>query len=196
MNKPDAATSCEIAFRQLRWAWATCLCLGCAHVENPWVDDSPSAAGGYESPTVKDVYARFEPSEVRTRDWEPMTATPRSGRVTHWPLYFEDPFEDKGSGHDGYYVGWEDYVAMPYGLARFTANWLLLPVSAVVTPPWTLMESDGVLSRQALGYDHDAQRAPCPCPSDETGSVARRESSASAPPAETAPSIPNGPTQP
>jgi hypothetical protein len=34
------------------------------------------------------------------------------------------------------------------------------PVSAVVTPPFTLMGSDGVLSRQALGYDHDAERRP------------------------------------
>jgi hypothetical protein len=43
----------------------------------------------------------------------------------------------------------------------------MLPVSAVVTPPCMLMESDGQLSRQALGYDHDATRArrcECKCP--------------------------------
>lgn len=34
---------------------------------------------------------------------------------------------------------------------------MLLPASAVVTPPWTVMVSDGQISRQLLGYDHDAE---------------------------------------
>ena len=92
-----------------------------------------------------------------------MTLTSDSGAVDHLPLYFEDPFEDKGAGrtdetdpHNVYRGGWEDYVALPYCFARFTGNWLMFPVSAIVTTPWTIMESDGRLSRQLLGYDHDA----------------------------------------
>ena len=119
-----------------------------------------------DSPTAADVKARVGLAEPRHRDWEVRTVSAERGAVTHWPLYFEDPFEDKGHGrtdqthpHDVHRLGWEDYVAFPYCFARFTANWLFLPVSAVVTPPWTLMESDGELSQQALGYDHDATRA-------------------------------------
>jgi hypothetical protein len=81
------------------------------------------------------------------------------GATRHWPTYFEDPFEDKGAGREGrnqHYIGWEDYVALPYCYARFTLNWLGFPVSAIVTPPWTVMVSDGRVSRQALGHDHDA----------------------------------------
>lgn len=130
---------------------------GCAH--NYWVEDSPSARVDWNSPTAADVYARMTAGDVRVRNWPVTTPLMESGAVTHSPLYFEDPFEDKGSGHDGenrYRIGWEDYVAMPYGLARHMLNWFGLPVSLVVTPPWMKMESDGRLSRQILGYDHDA----------------------------------------
>ncbi len=89
-----------------------------------------------------------------------------SGVVEHGPLYFEDPFVDKGAGRteqtdpgNVYRLGWEDWVALPYGYARHVLNLVALPVSAVVTPPWTRMESDGHLSRQILGYDHDATPA-------------------------------------
>lgn len=136
---------------------------GCAHVPNHFREDGPSATADWDSPTVADLRAQYQPAPVRQRGWPATTVAAESGAVIHWPLYFEDPFEDKGHGrtdrthpHDVYRGGWEDYVAFPYCFARFTANWLLLPVSAIVTPPWTLMESDGQLSRQILGYDHDA----------------------------------------
>lgn len=140
------------------------LAAGCAHVPNQFREDGPSVAADWDTPTSRDVVARVAPpGEAQTRDWEPVVVSPQSGAVTHWPLYLEDPFVDKGDGrtdathpHDVHRLGWEDYVAMPYGLARFTANWLLLPISVVVTPPWTLMESDGRISRQLVWYDHDA----------------------------------------
>jgi len=141
------------------------LCVGCAHTPNHYREEGPSATAEWDSPTTTDVKTRFEPSPRRQRGWEPTTVAAESGAIVHWPLYFEDPFEDKGHGrtdathpHNVYRLGWEDYFAILYSEARFTANWLFLPVSAVVTPPWTPMESDGVLSRQALGYDHDAAR--------------------------------------
>ena len=162
------------------------LLAGCAHVPNQFRDDGPAVTAQWDSPTALDVKERGQPAEPSNRGWETITVAAESGAVTHWPLYFEDPFEDKGHGRtdethpgDVYRLGWEDYVAFPYGLARYTANWLFLPVSAVVTPPWTLMESDGRLSRQALGYDHDATRAaPCstatpePEPEGETDEAA------------------------
>ena len=149
---------------------ATLLALlaGCAHVPNPWREDGPSAVMDWDSPTAADVYARFEPAVQLQRDWPRVEVAAESGAVTHWPLYFEDPFEDKGAGRAEYRLGWEDYIAMPYSYARFTLNWLMLPVSAIVTPPWTLMESDGNLSRQMLGYDHDATPVASGTPAGES----------------------------
>jgi hypothetical protein len=135
---------------------------GCAHAPNQWVEDGPATTADWETPTTKDIMANYTASGVREHDWEPSRFVGDSGAVTHWPLYFEDPFVDKGHGREGmdkYRFGWEDYVAALYCYSRFTLNWIAFPVSAVVTPPWTLMESDGRLSRQALGYDHDATRA-------------------------------------
>ena len=141
--------------------------VGCTYVPNQFREDGPSVKMQWDSAPAADVKARYALAEQRQRGWPQTTVAPESGAVAHLPLYFEDPFEDKGHGrtdetdpHNVYRGGWEDYVAIPYGFGRFTANWLLLPVSAVVTTPWTIMESDGKLSRQLLGYDHDAVRTP------------------------------------
>ncbi len=139
---------------------ATALLLGCSAASpNQYVDDSPATQMEWNSPTATRVLGETEARELRTRDHMPLQAASATHEVTHWPLYFEDPFVDKGSGRDDHRLGWEDWVALPYGYSRFTLNWLFLPVSAIVTPPWTLMESDGRLSQQMLGYDHDATKS-------------------------------------
>ena len=158
----DALRARPAQFAVRHSLFAVLLVVGCAHVPNQWREDGPATTAEWDSPTSKDLKAKHAPTPQRHRDWEQAALAAESGVVTHWPLYFEDPFEDKGPGREGldkYHIGWEDYVALPYSYARYTLNWLLWPVSAVVTPPWTLMESDGELSRQALGYDHDATRA-------------------------------------
>ena len=96
---------------------------GCAHVPNQWIEDGPATTEDWESPTAKDLLIKHAPTEPRHRDWAGASVAVESGAVTHWPLYFEDPFEDKGDGREGlnkYHIGWEDYVAMPYCYARFT----------------------------------------------------------------------------
>lgn len=171
------ATSCLCAVVPV------CLLSGCAHVENQFREDGPAVDAEWNSPTAADVYARFEPAAARMRPWEVTPTQSESGAVTHGPDYFQDPFEDQGaaaapvggspSALSGEITGrgrehridWVDAFATPYGYARYTLNGLFLPVSMVVTPPWTEMESDGVLSEQALGPDHDpaptgAKRAP------------------------------------
>ncbi len=144
-------------------AMLTALTIGCAYTPNYYRETGPSVAAPWDSPTASDIKARYEPAKPRQRAWAQTAVAPETGAVVHWPLYFEDPFVDKGHGrtdattpHDVYHLGWEDWLAIPYGEARFTGNWLALPISAVVTPPWTAMESDGKLSQQLLGYDHDA----------------------------------------
>jgi hypothetical protein len=139
------------------------LLAGCEHVPNYYKETGPSVTMDWQTPTEKDILANHECAPPRQRDW-PMTVTSaEDGSVVHWPLYTEDPFEDKGHGrtdathpHNVYRLGWEDWVAFPYGVSRFTLNWIAIPVSAIVTPPWTPMVSDSYLSKQALGYDHDA----------------------------------------
>lgn len=135
----------------------------CSRVPNYWLEDGPAKTTTLETPTQQDVTQRFQASTARERGWQPQELSPQRGAIRHEASYFEDPFEDKGRG-DGrtpqvdYRLDWQDYVAALYDYPRFTANWLLFPVSVVVTPPWVDMESDGVLSKQALGYDHDAER--------------------------------------
>jgi hypothetical protein len=74
---------------------------------------------------------------ARQRDYDLYELHAEKMGVTHGPLY---------------------YLQLFYWRGRFLLNTVFFPVSAVVTPPWTVMESDGRLSRQALGYDHDAER--------------------------------------
>lgn len=135
---------------------------GCSHLENHWVEDGPATRESLETPTTREVAAAAKAPVIREREWDQAVLAMEDAGVTHFPLYFEDPFVDKGHGREGlnvYYIGWEDYVAMPYSFARHTVNWMFLPVSAIVTPPWRVMESDGEISEQALGPDHDATRA-------------------------------------
>jgi len=109
---------------------------------------------------------------VRQRDYPTVELRPEAEGVTHGPLYFEDPFEDKGSEDGRFAWTGEDYLQMFYWRGRFLLNTFFFPVSAVVTPPWTIMESDGRLSRQALGYDHDAERAAEPAQDERINAVA------------------------
>ncbi len=137
---------------------------GCARVPNYWREDGPAVTTALETPSQRDLQQRLQPAPQRQRGWAAMQNLPERGAIVHEASYFEDPFVDKGRG-DGitpqadYRIDWQDYVALLYGYPRFTLNWLGLPASAAVTPPWVDMESDGDLSRQALGEDHDAQRA-------------------------------------
>ena len=136
---------------------------GCTHIPNQWREDGPATKEAWLSPTARQVCRGHDPAPQRQRGWEPSSCYVACGAVTHWPLYFEDPFVDKGHGRQGmnkYFIGWEDYVGMPYVYARYTLNWLMLPFSPIVTPPCTVMASDGELSRQLLGYDHDAEPIP------------------------------------
>lgn len=143
---------------------ATTLLAGCAYVPHWFREDGPSTQMEWDSPSAADIKATRQPAAPRERGGQQITLAPSDGATQHWPLYFEDPFVDKGHGRTDethprnvYHAGAEDYVALPYGPARFIGNLALLPVSAIVTPPVTVQESDGRLSRQLLGYDHDAE---------------------------------------
>ena len=139
------------------------LCLsGCHRTSNPWRDQSPTAAE-LETPSVRGFRALTATPSTGHRPYAQTVAAPVDGSVLHGPLYWEDPFEDKGS-EDGC-IAWtgEDYLHIAYGPARYLLNGLFFPASIVVTPPWADLVSDGCLSRQMLGCDHDAARVCCHC---------------------------------
>ncbi len=145
---------------------------GCGRIHCLFHDDAPATTETLRSATAEDVLGRFEPAAQRQRAWPRQEVSSAYEPVVHGPLCFEDPFEDKGAGRPDHRWGWEDYVALAYCPARFVLNLGAMPVSMVVTPPWTPMESDGQLSRQLLGYDHDA------IPAAQAAEAERRESPA------------------
>ncbi|MFQ5489188.1 MAG: hypothetical protein ACE5GE_00590 [Phycisphaerae bacterium] len=126
---------------------------------NPFQDDLPYTS---EVTTASVEGARLAPTlpSLQARHFEPMTLEAQSGTVAHWPLWWEDPFEDKGSDDGQFAFTWEDYFCYLYCPGRNLVNTMFFPLSPLLTPPWTTVCSDGKLSRQGLGYDHDA--TPCP----------------------------------
>lgn len=147
------------------------LALGCTHVNNPFVDSSAvvlpelttASAEGYRG-EADGQYIRLQ----RTR-WDGTIVSQENGAVSHWPLWFEDPYEMRGNRScDGVDYDapdndfrWNnrDFIHMAYGPARMLINGVAWPVSAVMMPPGTLMESDGNVSRDLLDGPADAKRS-------------------------------------
>lgn len=134
--------------------------LGCSQppAVDPWRDDSiPRSAYGTASSEL--VLASGEAPAIRVREIPPTAAPVARADVPHYPLWWEDPFEDQGDNDDRFAWTWQDYLHMPYGLGRFILNTVGTPASAVVTPPWVSMVSDGVVDDV-----HDARRGVSPKP--------------------------------
>ena len=130
--------------RSLRLFGIALFCIsGCNMFNNPFRDTGPSQVV-LTHPSVEG-YRAIEVAESKPlmRPHQEMTCAPNSGAVTHGPLYFEDPYEEKGS-EDGKFA-WtsEDYLHVFYWRGRFLLNAVFFPVSAVVQPPWRDVESDG-----------------------------------------------------
>ena len=117
---------------------------------NPWRDDSipPSAYGTASSDYILSANV---PPTIRQRNTEPINGPDVSWDVPHYPLWWEDSFDDQGDNNNTYAWTWQDYFAMPYGLARFLLNTTALPVSAIVTPPFTPIASDGIVGHGIAG---------------------------------------------
>lgn len=130
---------------------------------NPWRDDSLPAEVWY-TPSYEAVVNSGAEPVIRQRE-VPRAHVPRAIEgVPHYPLWWEDPLEDKGDQNDTFAWTWQDYIGMPYSFGRILLNTMAWPVSAIVTPPGTPMVSDGV-----IGRDHDAHPGESP---DPTGSAA------------------------
>lgn len=128
---------------------------------NPWRDDSISPVT-WTTPSEQGILAAGHEPHIRQRDFAPADAALVCGEVPHYPLWWEDPFEDKGDEDGRFAWTWQDYFAMPYSYARMHLNTVAWPVSAIVTLPGTPMVSDGYV---APNRDHDARRGLAPNPS-------------------------------
>lgn len=143
---------------------------GCHQLNNPWADSSASVDTEMTTASAEGYKGKTEFYVPLHRRGDTMQVCYENGTVTHFPLWFEDPFEDKGNDvtdpadrdapDNHFVVNWVDYLHGVYGPGRFFfVNGVLWPISAVVTPPGTLLESDGHISQGLAGYDHDAARS-------------------------------------
>lgn len=131
---------------------------------NPWNDDSIGSEA-WTTPSAEGFRsAKAEPA-TRHRNIEE-TNINRSAGVPHYPLWWEDPFEDKGDMDGRYAWTWQDYFAAPYSFGRYILNTIGMPASVVLTPPATPMVSDGV-----VGRDHDARPGLTPDPTAEASDL-------------------------
>lgn len=80
-----------------------------------------------------------------------------SGAVEHLPLWFEDPYEEKETDDSAVAYVSQDFYRSWLAGGRFALNTIFFPVSAVIRPPWEVMESDGVPSRRVVCWKHDAE---------------------------------------
>jgi hypothetical protein len=116
------------------------LVTGCQWAVNPFADEF-QAQPPVTTASVDGVHASGLASAIRVRPYEGMVRGPLDGSVIHGPLYFEDPFETKGSEDGRFAWTWEDYLQVFYWRGRFLLNAVFIPVSAVVQPPWTDVSS-------------------------------------------------------
>jgi hypothetical protein len=139
---------------------AVCLgLLGCAGQTLDAFSDSAAVSDeAMTTPSADAVRRSGKPALVGRRATCPSqcVVAAQDGTVTHWPLWWEDPLEDKGSDDGRVAWTWEDYAALFYCPARLVVNTAAFPISAMATLPGTVLCSDGRISKQLVWRDHDA----------------------------------------
>ncbi len=147
------------------------LVAGCAsQINDPFRDEGAAARVEMTTPAAAAYLAMDEPIEQTHRDSPDGVVYYHRTGVTHWPLWFENPVIEKGNdpldpndrdaADQTFAVNCNDFLAAPYNYLRMAANFGLWPISAIVTPPGTVMVSDGRLGPDLLGnYNHDAARS-------------------------------------
>ena len=139
---------------------------------NPWVDDAISDDAS-STPSRDGILAAGHAPVMRTRGL-PDTYAPlvTRGGVAHYPLGWEDPFEDQGDLNDTFAWTWQDYLTMPYSTGRFLVNTMFVPFSAMISWPGSVHVSNGVLYvppeqrwfPDGLPHPHDAYPGQSPDP--------------------------------
>src|SRR5262245_30193328 len=98
---------------------------GCARqLNNPWVDSGAWANADMTTPSAEGFLRMHEPVARVSREWPRCNVHGFNGAVTHWPVWWEDPFVDKGNDSTDpsdrdradtcFAVTWVDYLAIAY----------------------------------------------------------------------------------
>lgn len=143
---------------------------GCTHVNNPFVDSSEAVLPELTTASADGFRGAADGQYIRVqRAWDSSVVYQENGAVSHWPLWFEDPYEMRGNRpRDGadydapdseFRLNKHDFIHMSYGPARMLINSVAWPVSAIMMRPGTLMESDGNVSRDIVDGPADATRS-------------------------------------
>jgi len=133
-------------------AW---LSSGCQLIVNPFVDDYACTAP-VVTPSVVGVQEAGATPTSRQRGFSEVVAQVEDGAISHSPLLFEDGGTDNWTD-DGVFAWTDtDWVQWLAWRARFLINTATVGISWMTTPPWAVMESDGVPSRCLLGQHYDA----------------------------------------
>jgi len=92
------------------------------------------------------------------RGWPESSASYQSGAVKHLSLYMMDPLEIRGSNQDQTFRIWDctDLWGEVDCPASFFGRLILLPVSAVMNPPWKTQFSRSVFDTQDPSYELSA----------------------------------------
>lgn len=128
---------------------------GCADPINPFRDDLPTAAS-ITTTSARLVRQQQAESDIRHRGWAETIVQSQDQGVSHWPLWWSDTLEDRGSDDGQFAWTYLDYLCIVYAPARQTVNAAALPVSVILDPPGAVRCSDGRISPQTFGLvSHD-----------------------------------------
>ncbi len=128
---------------------------GCHMMVDPFTD-AVSDGRSVTTPSVESARAVETTRSEAHRAFAAMELSARDGTVTHGPLYFEDA-DEAAEGDDRFARTAQEYLSSFSWGGRFVLNLALFPISAMVTPPWMVMASDGYPSREVLGAHYDAE---------------------------------------
>lgn len=128
---------------------------GCQTMRGPFTDELAHQPPP-STPSADAARATSVERRVTVRAHEKTERSAIDGAVLHGPLYFEDPLEDVSEDDGVFALSGMDYLTLLGSTGRFLANMAFIPVSALVTPPWQWMVSDGISEPRGLYELRDA----------------------------------------
>lgn len=120
-------------------AWVTA---GCHLMVNPFTDEL-AGQQAVTTPSAEGAGAVQTTAAETTRQHARVEVAAQNGSVTHGPLYFDSGFGKLDSDDGRFAWTYKDYIQLFHWRGRFLFDAAMLPIHAVVTPPWAVEESDG-----------------------------------------------------
>ncbi len=156
------------------WSVGLVFCAGCQLMVNPFTDELSGQPPVTTASAIAVRAAKGQASSFQ-RPFAQTRVDAKDGTVTHGPLLFEDGAEEVEAADVTFAWTGDDYLEWFMGGGRFLINTVVCPISAIVTPPWNAMASDGVPAQRVLGLEvhdcarHTASARPGALPARSTG---------------------------